>query len=524
MSELRLRDNPENNSLSSELKQPEATLCSEEDKEKLTPRENDSVKASQESNGNTEKTSNPHPKLEINSENQNKAEGDKQSLESNEHEKLMPGQSKQDNTELGKQDNTELDKQDNTELGKQDNTKLGKQDNTELAKQDNPELAKQDNPELAKQNNPEKTMQENPEKVKKEDPEQSNNSSYKAEINTREPADKSTDLAPKGMEERESLSGDVSNASKMLNDPNLFEHNKPGDYNYNSNKYGKEAWGNLSLSGLPSRDIVAQRNVGGIDRRKDDDGGHLIGARFGGSESSENLEAQNRNLNRGTYKQLENKWANSLANGDKVFVYSSSYKPEGSDRPEAFIGYSITEHPDGSRKYEPFHCINESRSDQEAWDKEVNELNSGELPSIKMRSDLPDCAFNENGGLTWNPPFDGTEKTQTLEPGIYLRYGDSDGSFITRVPDGIDIHSVTDPLGEEFFASLQTPYDYDKNNWRILDVKDPIDDAITGTIAPQNQFGIFSENENSWQAQLPMPINQYDSIDVRIPYWNDTII
>ena len=160
-----------------------------------------------------------------------------------------------------------------------------------------------------------------------------------------------------------------------LNNADLFNENKKGDYTYGKTEYGKVAFGNLKLE-TGKRDSAAQRTVGDDDRRPTDDGGHLIGTRFDGDSGQKNMDAQERNLNRGSYKIRENDWAESLENGDKVFVNIESYKSNNSDRPDAFMGYSISEHPDGTREWDAFSYQNESAATQEEWNRTIEENDS----------------------------------------------------------------------------------------------------------------------------------------------------
>ena len=171
------------------------------------------------------------------------------------------------------------------------------------------------------------------------------------------------------------LDGEISDAEETerqerrllddLADPNLFDDNEPGKYTYTETEWGKSASGVLELADDPERDSLAQRAAGGEFRKPDDDGGHLIGARFGGSSSAENLEAQNRQLNRGEFKAVENELARKIEDGDKVFVDVESFRPTGSERPSAFMGYAITEHEDGTRDSQSFTFPNTSRQEQE---------------------------------------------------------------------------------------------------------------------------------------------------------------
>lgn len=149
----------------------------------------------------------------------------------------------------------------------------------------------------------------------------------------------------------------------------------PGEYHYISGPNNtKCAYGQLKH--IPTeervRNNVAQREAGGDRRREDDDGGHLIGARFGGSPDSENLHPQNRDLNRwGMYKELENKWAEELENGNKVFVHISVSASSQGNREDAIYGSYVVEKTDGSRIFDSFSFENENAETQESWEREI---------------------------------------------------------------------------------------------------------------------------------------------------------
>lgn len=163
-----------------------------------------------------------------------------------------------------------------------------------------------------------------------------------------------------------------------LNNPNLFKDNHEGEYDYGELEIGgKYATGSLKIADEPSRDSVAQSQAGGDLRRASDhdwgadDGGHLIGARFGGETGEENLTAQNRNLNRGSYKRAENDWAQHLEKGDKVFVHIET---DSADRPNAYMGYAIYESPSGERTFETYHFVNESQNSIAQWEQDAAEV------------------------------------------------------------------------------------------------------------------------------------------------------
>lgn len=164
--------------------------------------------------------------------------------------------------------------------------------------------------------------------------------------------------------------------SEDLENPYLFTENDEGAYTYATNEVGgRTAYGSLYLPDEVQRDAKAQQEAGGDLRRGSDnplghdDGGHLIGARFGGSTGLENLTAQDSNLNRGSYKRMENEWASHLQAKDKVFV---NVETAASDRPYAYMGYAIYESPDGKREYETFMYPNENREQQDTWQQELD--------------------------------------------------------------------------------------------------------------------------------------------------------
>ena len=184
----------------------------------------------------------------------------------------------------------------------------------------------------------------------------------------------------------ESLEGESApTLSEVMDDPEFFEEHEAGDYQYEQSDIGKSAYGVLDLANDPVRDSNAQREAGGLERRPDDDGGHLIGARFGGSPTDENLDAQNRNLNRGAYKREENGWAEALENGDKVYVDVETYKQDGTERPDAYMGWTVTESPDGQRHWDAFSYTNESTETQDQWARELEEMpDTDDMPNAMM--------------------------------------------------------------------------------------------------------------------------------------------
>lgn len=159
---------------------------------------------------------------------------------------------------------------------------------------------------------------------------------------------------------------DYDEVKNNLFDKNLFSDNTAGEYTYAETESGKTASGYLTL-GEGKRDKVAQRTVGGADRKSNDEGGHLIGTRFMGSGKSENLDAQNSNVNRVAYYKKEESWEKAIKNGDKVYVHVETHKNNGNDRPTEYMGYAIIEHKDGTRDLDPFVFANKQNATEEEW-------------------------------------------------------------------------------------------------------------------------------------------------------------
>ena len=67
-----------------------------------------------------------------------------------------------------------------------------------------------------------------------------------------------------------------------------------------------------------SRNIKEQCEAGGMDRRENDDGGHLVARILGGAEGIENLVAMRSTINRGDYKSMENEISKAVQDGKDV--------------------------------------------------------------------------------------------------------------------------------------------------------------------------------------------------------------
>ena len=120
----------------------------------------------------------------------------------------------------------------------------------------------------------------------------------------------------------------------------------------------KEASGRLGVPGtvMTHRSQAAQRSISeGIG----EDAGHLIGNRFGAPGGVENLSPQNWAQNRyGTFKNLENIWADKLKNGIGVEVNVKDIYKAGEARPWRRIVEWTEVHPNGGRLTEKLDFLN----------------------------------------------------------------------------------------------------------------------------------------------------------------------
>ncbi len=86
----------------------------------------------------------------------------------------------------------------------------------------------------------------------------------------------------------------------------------------------------------------AQKVVGRENRKKGDEGGHLIASIFDGSGNLDNLVPMRRNLNRGDWRSMENTWKSALKKGQKVQVEIKINYSGASQRPISFdVRYKI---------------------------------------------------------------------------------------------------------------------------------------------------------------------------------------
>lgn len=82
-----------------------------------------------------------------------------------------------------------------------------------------------------------------------------------------------------------------------------------------------------------SRDLTEQKEIGGDERKSDDDGGHLVAKVLGGSEGKENLVPMRKTVNRGDYKKMENEIAAACKENKDVSLHGVVEYNGDSQRP-----------------------------------------------------------------------------------------------------------------------------------------------------------------------------------------------
>ena len=116
-------------------------------------------------------------------------------------------------------------------------------------------------------------------------------------------------------------------------------------YSYETDKLGRitRCEGSLRLE-EGKRNRTHQVRAGGEFRLENDQGGHLIARRFGGSEKIDNLVPMDSHVNGVEYKKIENDWAKELDKGSTVDVKIQCRYSGDSTRPTDFVvKYKITD-------------------------------------------------------------------------------------------------------------------------------------------------------------------------------------
>lgn len=107
-----------------------------------------------------------------------------------------------------------------------------------------------------------------------------------------------------------------------LSDERDSEVHERASYRFRVDNFDRTSWvtGEAKLGTNAGRSRRLQRTAGEGDRRSTDDGGHYIAPRFNGPREKFNHFAQDRNFNRGGYREMEREWGKHIVAGRKVLV------------------------------------------------------------------------------------------------------------------------------------------------------------------------------------------------------------
>jgi hypothetical protein len=115
-------------------------------------------------------------------------------------------------------------------------------------------------------------------------------------------------------------------------------------YELNGNVYTTDEKGRIiSCESKPKRtpenprDNEAQGDVGGEDRKPNDQGGHIIGRDLGGDSGTGNLIAMDSRINQSDYKRMENDIKNALEKGKEVSIKTEITYEGDSERPSKIV-------------------------------------------------------------------------------------------------------------------------------------------------------------------------------------------
>lgn len=173
-------------------------------------------------------------------------------------------------------------------------------------------------------------------------------------------------------------------------------------YELNGNTYTTDEHGRIirceahpERSPENPRDVNAQLQTGGEDRRPSDQGGHIVGRDLNGDSGAGNLIAMDSKINQSDYKRMENDIKAALDEGKDVTVTTDISYSGDSKRPDTI---TVTVTADGVKTIYKFdNNLDGGLKDEvpengkDAVQEELNDTN-GEISSIKEE-------YNENGEL-----------------------------------------------------------------------------------------------------------------------------
>lgn len=211
------------------------------------------------------------------------------------------------------------------------------------------------------------------------------------------------------------------NGTIYLKDGELKNNTK---YELNGNSYTTDEQGRIirceahpERSPENPRDINAQLQAGGADRRSSDQGGHIVGRDLNGDGGAGNLVAMDSKINQSDYKRMENDIKTFLDEGKEVIVTTDIDYSGDSQRPDIITVnvaadrlktvYKFDNNLDGSLKDD----VPENGKD--AVQEELNDTN-GEISSIKKEYDKNDKLTGTIVNITYTDKNDINHRTKVF--------------------------------------------------------------------------------------------------------------
>lgn len=161
-------------------------------------------------------------------------------------------------------------------------------------------------------------------------------------------------------------------------------------YEINGVKYETDENGRIiSWDGEPEyapdneRDLMAQTEAGGNDRKEGDDGGHLVARILGGSSGLENIVPMRDTVNRGDYKRSENeiveakRQGKDVQDGGRIIYEDDSSRPTKIERNYSIDGEKrtlVVDNVEGSKDLLDSIKNDISEDDMNSLQKEVSEM------------------------------------------------------------------------------------------------------------------------------------------------------
>lgn len=189
------------------------------------------------------------------------------------------------------------------------------------------------------------------------------------------------------------------NGDVYISDGKLIQNNT---YTLNECRYETDDHGRIVLcedkpqiTPENGRDLNAQKDVGGNDRKENDQGGHIVARDMNGDPGQGNIVAMDQRINQSDYKRMENYVKTSLDDGKAVSRITDLSYSNDSERPDRIntsvvvdgkeTKYSFDNNMDGS-------LLNEVPENGKEDIQIIVDEEGGIVSSIKEE-------YNENGDL-----------------------------------------------------------------------------------------------------------------------------